>query len=94
MLGLLLSPGRITWETIGVAVVAGLILTFVARPVSVALSSLVDPLPWRELAFLSYAGLRGAVPIVLATIPLSAGGSDAPTGSSTSSSCWSWSTRC
>lgn len=70
MLGLLLSPGRITLETVGLAVAAGLILTFVARPLSVAVSSLVSPLPWRELTFLSWAGLRGAVPIVLATIPL------------------------
>ena len=39
MLGLLLSPGRITWETVGLAVLAGLILTFVARPLSVLVSS-------------------------------------------------------
>lgn len=70
MLGLLLSPGRITWGTVLTAVLAGLILTVVARPVSVAVCSLVGPRPWRELAFLSWAGLRGAVPIVFATIPL------------------------
>ena len=58
------------WTTVGIAVVAGLLLTFVARPVSVLVSSLVQPMPWRELAFVSWAGLRGAVPIVLATIPL------------------------
>jgi cell volume regulation protein A len=73
MLGLLLSPTRIDLETVGYALVAGLLLTFVARPVSVALSSVVQPMPWRELGFLSWAGLRGAVPIVLTTIPLAEG---------------------
>ncbi len=46
---------------------------FVARPLSVLASAVLQPMPWRELAFLSWAGLRGAVPIVLATIPLAAG---------------------
>jgi cell volume regulation protein A len=73
MLGLLLSPGRIDLKTIGYAVVAGLVLTLVARPVSVLVSSLVQPMPLRELSFISWAGLRGAVPIVLATIPLAEG---------------------
>ena len=73
MLGLLLSPGRITFEIVGLAIVAGLILTFVARPISVAVSALVQRMPWRELSFLSWAGLRGAVPIVLTTIPLAEG---------------------
>jgi cell volume regulation protein A len=70
MLGLLVSPGQITWEQLGLAVAAGLVLTCVARPLSVVASALAQPMPWRELAFLSWAGLRGAVPIVLATIPL------------------------
>ncbi|KQW50686.1 potassium transporter [Nocardioides sp. Root1257] len=73
MLGLLLSPSRITLETVGLAVVAGLILTFVARPLSVLISAVVQPMPWRELGFISWAGLRGAVPIVLMTIPLAEG---------------------
>ena len=73
MLGLLLSPGRLTFSIVGLAIVAGLVLTFVARPLSVLASSVVQPMPWRELSFLSWAGLRGAVPVVLTTIPLAAG---------------------
>ncbi len=76
MLGLLLSPNEITWEIVGLAAVAGLVLTLVARPLSVLVSAVVSPLPLRELSFLSWAGLRGAVPIVLTTIPLAAGVGD------------------
>jgi cell volume regulation protein A len=46
---------------------------FVARPLSVALSVTAFRFNVREQAFLSWAALRGAVPIVLATIPLSTG---------------------
>jgi cell volume regulation protein A len=73
MLGLLLSPARLTWEVLAMAVVTGSILTFVARPVSVVASAVARPMRWAELAFISWAGLRGAVPIVLATIPLAEG---------------------
>jgi cell volume regulation protein A len=72
MLGLLLSPNRITWEIVGMGVAAGLILTLVARPVSVVISSIGQGLTPAEVTFLSWAGLRGAVPVVLATIPLAA----------------------
>ena len=44
-----------------------------ARPISVLIAAIAQPMPWRELSFISWAGLRGAVPIVLATIPLSEG---------------------
>jgi cell volume regulation protein A len=44
-----------------------------ARPIAVALSVAWFRTGWRDQAFLSWAGLRGAVPIVLATIPLSLG---------------------
>ena len=42
------------------------------------MSSLVRPMPWQDLTFLSWAGLRGAVPIVLMTIPLAEGVTGAP----------------
>ena len=73
MLGLLLSPGRITWQHVLLAVLAGLLLTFVARPLSVLACARIGRLSLREQAFVSWAGLRGAVPIVLTTIPLAEG---------------------
>ncbi|MGH3714007.1 MAG: potassium/proton antiporter [Micromonosporaceae bacterium] len=74
LLGLLVSPDRLGTALLP-ALAIGLTLALVARPVSV-LGSTVLPgtgplLGWRDQAFLSWAGLRGAVPIVLATIPLS-----------------------
>lgn len=73
MLGMLLSPDRIDLQTVGMALAAGAVLTFVARPLSVFVCALGQGLPGREKVFLSWAGLRGAVPIVFTTIPLSEG---------------------
>ncbi|MFI7437147.1 potassium/proton antiporter [Micromonospora haikouensis] len=70
LLGLLVSPGRLEAAVLP-AVVAGLALLLLARPLSVAVSATPFRVGPREQAFLSWAGLRGAVPIVLATIPLS-----------------------
>jgi cell volume regulation protein A len=70
MLGLLASPGRIDLQRILVGLAAGLFLTAVARPLSVFASSVWFRVSVRKQAFLSWAGLRGAVPIVLTTIPL------------------------
>ncbi len=71
LLGLLVSP--VLPSALFDAVVVGAAATFVARPLAVAVSALPFRLPWREQVFLSWAGLRGAVPIVVATIPVTAG---------------------
>ena len=73
MLGLLASPERISLEHVVIAVLAGLLLTFVARPLSVFACSFAHRMSWREQVFISWAGLRGAVPIVLTTIALAEG---------------------
>jgi len=72
LLGLLVSPGRLGNALIP-AIVTGLALVLLARPLSVVLSAAPFRVGVRDQAFLSWAGLRGAVPIVLATVPLSAG---------------------
>jgi potassium/hydrogen antiporter len=72
LLGLLASPARLPSAVLP-ALLVGIILVLLARPVSVALSVSWFRYGWRDQAFLSWAGLRGAVPIVLATIPLSLG---------------------
>ena len=70
MLGLLASPGTFTMGQVVGGVVLGAALTLVARPLSVIVSAAPFGLPWREQGFIAVAGLRGAVPIVLAAIPL------------------------
>lgn len=68
-LGLLVFPSRLP-EVAGVSLLMTLVLILVARPVSVFVSLLFTRLPVRDKAFVSWVGLRGAVPIVLATFPL------------------------
>jgi cell volume regulation protein A len=70
MLGLLASPNTFEWWHAYVALVAGAILTFLVRPVTVGFSAVWFRVPWRDQLFIGWAGLRGAVPIVLTTIPL------------------------
>lgn len=72
MLGLLVVPSDLPAVAIpGLGITAILIL--VARPFSVFLSLAPLSLTWKEKTLLSWAGLRGAVPIVLATIPATSG---------------------
>jgi cell volume regulation protein A len=70
MLGLLVSPGTIGLGDVLSGLVIGAALTVLARPVTVLACALPLRVPWPEQGFLAVAGLRGAVPIVLATIPL------------------------
>ncbi|HEY7812305.1 MAG TPA: potassium/proton antiporter [Nakamurella sp.] len=69
MLGLYVDPTGLPAAMVP-GVLIGLIVLLVARPVSVVAAALPFRLPWREQVFLSWSGLRGAVPIVLAMIPL------------------------
>lgn len=71
LLGLLASPERLPAALLPALIVGGALL-LLARPLSVVVCATPFRVPWREQAFMSWAGLRGAVPIVLATIPLSA----------------------
>ena len=72
-LGLLITPSNLTGVIVpGLAIT--FILMFVARPVSVFLClAPFRRFDWRAKLFVSWAGLRGAVPIVLATFPIVAG---------------------
>jgi cell volume regulation protein A len=71
LLGLLVSPGRLT-EAVGPALLIGGALLLIARPLSVVASLAWFRIAWPQQAFIAWAGLRGAVPIVLATFPLTA----------------------
>jgi len=69
LLGLFASPGRVLHALVP-ALVAGAVLVLLARPLSVALAAVPFKVPWREQVFISWSGLRGAVPIVFALIPV------------------------
>jgi cell volume regulation protein A len=69
VLGLLSQPSRLpAVAPIGLAI--GLVLAFVARPLPALLCLLPFQFRWRDRAFVSWVGLRGAVPIVLAIFPV------------------------
>ena len=71
-LGLLVFPSQFG----GIAVrgtVLGLVVAFVARPFGAMLGTLFDDFTYRDRILLGWAGLRGAVPVVLATFPVIAG---------------------
>ncbi|OQW55952.1 MAG: K+/H+ antiporter [Proteobacteria bacterium SG_bin9] len=72
LLGLLVWPGRLL-ETLVPAIAVAITLTLIARPAAVVLCLLPFRFQWREKIFISWVGLRGAVAIFLASIPLLVG---------------------
>jgi cell volume regulation protein A len=72
ILGLQVFPARLI-PIVGVGLLVSLFLIFIARPVSVYTSLALSRLPFREQTLVAWVGLRGAVPIVLATFPVLAG---------------------
>jgi potassium/hydrogen antiporter len=71
-LGLLVFPSRLV-PVAGVSLLIAAFLMFIARPVGVLVTLLPTSLTWREQLMVSWVGLRGAVPIILATFPRLAG---------------------
>lgn len=69
VLGLLSFPKRLL-EVGAYGLIIGAVLILVARPLAVWLSLFAFRFNWRELVFISWGGLKGAVPITLATFPL------------------------
>jgi cell volume regulation protein A len=72
LLGLLVTPSRLLDDSLE-AIAIALTLVLVARPLAVAVSTAPFPMRWRERVFLSWAGLRGAIPIVFATFAVAGG---------------------
>ncbi|MBO1438069.1 potassium/proton antiporter [Meiothermus sp. CFH 77666] len=71
-LGLLVFPSQLP-AVAPSAILLALFLLLVARPVAVLFSLPTPRFTWNEKAFIAWVGLRGAIPIVLATFPLLAG---------------------
>lgn len=71
-LGLLVFPSQLP-PVAGTAIAIAAVLMLVARPAAVLLTLAPTRIPLREKLLVSWVGLRGAVPIILATFPLVAG---------------------
>lgn len=74
VLGLLVTPSEVVdISVMSIGFLISFCLMFIARPVAVFIGSMFSRFNWREKLFVSWTGLRGAVPIILATYPLTEG---------------------
>ncbi|MCE7055448.1 potassium/proton antiporter [Algoriphagus sp. AGSA1] len=71
-LGLLVFPKQL-FPVAGIALTAAMFLIFIARPIGVFMALSFFKFSLKEKTFISWVGLRGAVPIVFATLPMIAG---------------------
>lgn len=76
LLGLLVNPSHLPAVAV-IGLVLALLLAFVARPLVVALCLWPLGFARKEIGYIGWVGLRGAVPIILATVPVLAGASGA-----------------
>ncbi len=72
LLGLLASPQRLL-DSVGPSVIVAFVLMLVARPLAVLVCLAPFRFNWREKVFIAWTGLRGAVAIFLASIPMLVG---------------------
>jgi cell volume regulation protein A len=72
LLGVLVSPSQL-WGAVPEALLVGGTALLLGRPLAVLVSLWPFGFGWREQAFLDWSGLRGAVPIVLAIVPVASG---------------------
>ncbi|HEX2376264.1 MAG TPA: potassium/proton antiporter [Gaiellales bacterium] len=67
--GLLVFPSQLG-DVLVEGTVLGLVVAFVARPLATLLATAFEPFSAAERALIGWAGLRGAVPVILATFPV------------------------
>ena len=67
--GLLVFPSQLD-DVLVEGTLLGLVVAFVARPLATALATAFEPFTLAERALIGWAGLRGAVPVILATFPV------------------------
>ncbi len=72
LLGLLVFPSQL-WDVAGKGLLLSVVLIFLARPLATLLVTQLGGLNLRERTILGWAGLRGAIPIWLATFPVVSG---------------------